>query len=262
MSDHWIFVLRPELRQPSPHQAETDDGIVTTNCTDLPFQPCHLRPYQGPEPGRCLGDQARIPTDRQEAFDVEREAAGWFAFPKALAVGGRELIIGKLRMLRASLHAMGEIDLKEQTGIPVFVPAHSTLAHHRVWEKPNQVVVTVQEPQKLYIYSVFCVHAEQTTQVIFALCECVRITWGLLTGSLMPCHPIKCNFLFHSVLWAFIQISQTWDMLGQPGIIQHFGTVCLGHPPEPPDRLKIMASPLYRSQRLLTFTVEGAVKLL
>jgi hypothetical protein len=36
--------------------------------------------------------------------------------------------------------------LKEQTGVPVFVPARSTLAHRRAWEKPIQVVVTVQEP--------------------------------------------------------------------------------------------------------------------
>ena len=70
MSDHWIFVLRPELCQPSPHQAETDDGIVTTNCVDLPFQPCHLQPYQGPEPGRYLGDWARSPTSCQGAVQV------------------------------------------------------------------------------------------------------------------------------------------------------------------------------------------------
>ena len=43
------------------------------------------------------------------------------------------------------MRAMKGIDLKEQMGIPVFVPARST-AHHRAWEKPNQVVVTVQEP--------------------------------------------------------------------------------------------------------------------
>ena len=44
------------------------------------------------------------------------------------------------------MRVMKGIDLKEQMGIPVFVPAHSTLPHHRVWEKPNQVVVTVQKP--------------------------------------------------------------------------------------------------------------------
>ena len=44
---------------------------------------------------------------------------------------------------------MGGIDLEEQTNIPVFVPACSSLAHHRAWEKPDQVVVMVQEPPPL-----------------------------------------------------------------------------------------------------------------
>ena len=44
------------------------------------------------------------------------------------------------------MRAMKGIDLKEQMGVPIFVPARSTLPHHRVWEKPNQVVVTVQKP--------------------------------------------------------------------------------------------------------------------
>ena len=51
---------------PAPHQAETDDGTVTANCADLPFQSCYLQTYQGPEPGRYLA------TGHQEAVDVER----------------------------------------------------------------------------------------------------------------------------------------------------------------------------------------------
>ena len=35
---------------------------------------------------------------------------------------------------------------KEQTGVPVFAPAHSSLAHLGAWEKPDQMVVKVQEP--------------------------------------------------------------------------------------------------------------------
>jgi hypothetical protein len=30
-------------------------------------------------------------------------------------------------------------------GVPIFVPAHSSLTHHGVWEKPDQMVVKVQE---------------------------------------------------------------------------------------------------------------------
>ena len=90
MSVCWVFAPSgPKTHSPPPLQTETDNGVITANGAALLFQPCYLQPYQGPDPGRHLGDQDRRPTGCQEAVAVEWPLGGSH-FRRLLLMGRRQ----------------------------------------------------------------------------------------------------------------------------------------------------------------------------